>query len=79
MHRVLFPLLDRGVVVYMDDILVYSKDVATHKKLLNQVFSLLRKFKFSVGLDKCDFFLESVEFLGHTIDRFGIHVQAGKI
>ena len=74
MHRVLFPLLDRGVVVYMDDILVYSKDVETHKKLLFEVFSLLKKFKFAVGLDKCDFFLESVEFLGHTIDKHGIHV-----
>lgn len=74
MHRVLFPLLDRGVVVYMDDILVYSKDVDTHKRLLDQVFELLAKYKFSVGLDKCDFFLESVEFLGHTIDKDGVHV-----
>ena len=79
MHRVLFPLLDRGVVVYMDDILVYSKDVETHKKLLDEVFSLLSKYRFFVGLDKCDFFLESVEFLGHTIDRHGIHVEAGKV
>lgn len=42
MHRVFFPLLDRGVVIYLDDILVYSKSVEEHKKLLDEVFSLLQ-------------------------------------
>lgn len=42
MNRVFFDLLDRGVIIYLDDILVYSKDIETHKVLLNKVFSLLK-------------------------------------
>jgi hypothetical protein len=41
MNHVFFELLDRGVVVYLDDVLIYSRDVESHKKLLNEVFSLL--------------------------------------
>ena len=48
MHRVFFDLLDKGVVIYLDDILVYSKTVEEHKILLEKVFDLLNKYKLYV-------------------------------
>ena len=62
-------LLDKGVVIYLDDILVYSKTIAEHTELLSKVFELLNEFKLYVKADKCVLFLESVEFLGHTISN----------
>jgi hypothetical protein len=79
MHHVFFDLLDRGVVIYLDDILVYSKDVAAHQLLLQEVFDRLAKFKLYVKAEKCALFLESVEFLGHRIDAEGVHVEQGKV
>ena len=67
MNSVFMRLLDKGVVIYLDDILIYSRNVAEHTKLLNEVFELLNEFKLYVKADKCALFLESVEFLGHTI------------
>ena len=79
MHRVFFDLLDRGVIIYLDDILVYSKGVEEHKVLLEQVFKRLNDYKLYVKAEKCALFLESVEYLGHTIDKNGLHVESGKI
>ena len=79
MHRVFFYLLDRGVVIYLDDILVYSKTIEEHKILLDKVFKLLNDYKLYVKAEKCALFLESVEFLGHTIDKNGLHVESGKV
>lgn len=67
MNTVFMRLLDKGVVIYLDDILVYSKTSTEHTKLLSEVFELLDEFKLYVKADKCALFLESVEFLGHTI------------
>jgi hypothetical protein len=75
MHRVFFDLLDKGVVIYLDDILIYSKSVDEHNDLLQKVFKLLAQFKLYVKAEKCALFLESVEFLGHTIDAKGVHVE----
>jgi hypothetical protein len=41
MNHVFFELLDKGVVVYLDDVLIYSRDVASHRVLLNEVFAIL--------------------------------------
>lgn len=79
MHHVFFDLLDKGVVIYLDDILVYSKSVEEHKQLLDKVFELLQKYKLYVKSEKCALFLESVEFLGHKIDAKGVHVEQGKV
>ena len=67
MNTVFMQLLDKGVVIYLDDIFVYSKTIAEHTELLSKVFELLNEFKLYVKADKCALFLESVEFLGHTI------------
>lgn len=75
MNRVFFELLDKGVLIYLDDILVYSKTVEEHKVLLKQVFELLNKYKLHVKAKKCALYLESVEFLGYTVDAHGLHVE----
>ena len=79
MNRVFFELLDKGVLIYLDDILVYSKTVEEHKKLLDHVFALLDRYKLHVNAKKCALFLESVEFLGYKVDSKGLHVEQGKI
>jgi hypothetical protein len=75
MHHVFFDLLDRGVVIYLDDILVYNKDVASHQLLLQEIFDRLAKFKLYVKGEKCALFLGFVEFLGHRIDTEGVPVK----
>ena len=79
MHNVLFDLLDKCVVVYIDDILIYSRSIAEHKQYLEKVFALLAKNKLRLKDSKCALFLESVEFLGHKINKDGIFVEEGKI
>ena len=75
MNRAFFELLDKDVLIYLDDILVYSKDVETHVKLLDQVFALLNRYKLHVKAKKCALFLESIEFLGSKINSNGINVE----
>lgn len=60
MNRVFFDLLDKGVLVYLDDILIYSRTVEEHKVLLDKVFALLKKYKLYVKEEKCSLFLDSV-------------------
>ena len=79
MNNIFFDLLDRGVLVYLDDILVYSKTVAEHKQLLNQVFSLFSKYKLFLKEKKCSLFMEKVNFLGHVVSSKGIELESGKV
>ncbi len=57
MNRVFFDLLDEGVLCYLDDLLIYSKTVNEHKKLLDKVFALLDKNKLFIKESKCHLFL----------------------
>lgn len=79
MNRVFFDLLDRGVLCYLDDLLLYSKNVVEHKKLLNDVFGLLNKHKLFIKETKCHLFLEKVNFLGHVVDARGVSLESGKV
>ena len=67
MNRVFHPYLDRFVVVFIDDILVYSKDTQEHEQHLKIVLQILREKKLFAKLSKCDFWLKEVSFLGHIV------------
>ncbi|GKB23925.1 putative reverse transcriptase domain-containing protein [Tanacetum coccineum] len=79
MNRVCKPYLDKFVIVFIDDILVYSKDEEEHGKHLKIILELLKKERLYAKFLKCDFWLDSVQFLGHVIDRSGVHVDPAKI
>nr|GFA97158.1 putative reverse transcriptase domain-containing protein [Tanacetum cinerariifolium] len=79
MNRVCKPYLHKFVIVFIDDILVYSKDVKEHEKHLKIILELLKKERLYAKFSKCDFWLDSVHFLGHVTDRSGVHVDPAKI
>ena len=67
MNRVFRPYLDQFVVVFIDDILVYSRDKQEHEQHLRIVLQTLREKKLYAKLSKCDFWLKEVSFLGHIV------------
>ena len=79
MNRVFKPFLDRFVIVFIDDILVYSHSREEHQKHLRIVLETLRVHKLFVKFSKCEFWLSSVSFLGHVISNEGISVDPKKI
>ena len=66
-------------MIYLDDILIYSKDVEQHKLDLHTVFARLDECNLRLKESKCALFMESVEFLGHTISSAGVAVEQGKV
>ena len=79
MNRVFRPYVDQFVVVYIDDILLYSKDAQEHEQHLKIVLHTPREKKLYVKLSKCDFWLKEVSFLGHIMSLEGIRVDSTKI
>ncbi|GJZ85429.1 putative reverse transcriptase domain-containing protein, partial [Tanacetum coccineum] len=73
------PYLDKFVIVFIDDILIYSKDEEEHGKHLKIILELLKKERLYAKFLKYDFWLNLVQFLGHVIDRSGVHVDPAKI
>ena len=79
MHRVFRPLLDRCVVVFIDDILVYSPSEEAHREHLRAVLTILREHQLYAKLSKCEFWLDRVAFLGHIVSAEGISVDPAKV
>ncbi|GJR30521.1 putative reverse transcriptase domain-containing protein [Tanacetum coccineum] len=78
-NRVCKPYLDKFVIVFIDDILIYSKDEREHEEHLKAILELLKKEKLYAKFSKCEFWIPKVQFLGHVIDSRGIHVDPAKI
>jgi hypothetical protein len=72
-------LLREGVLVLMDDILIYSSTKQEHAALLQQVFQVLQANEFFLKWSKCEFAKQELEYLGHTISATGISTEPSKI
>ena len=79
MNRVFKPFLNQFVIVFIDDILVYSRSEEEHREHLRRVLKVLRAHRLFAKFSKCEFWLSSVSFLGHVISKDGISVDPKKI
>ena len=79
MHRVFQPYLDRFVVVFMDDILIYSKSEEDHKGHLRVVLQTLREHQLYAKFNKCEFWHIEVRFLGHVVLASRVSVDLEKV
>ncbi|KAD7477260.1 hypothetical protein E3N88_00396 [Mikania micrantha] len=79
MNRVFHKYLDRFVIVFIDDIMVFSKNREEHEDQLRIVLETLRQKKWYAKFSKCDFWLEKVAFLGHVVSAEGITMDPAKV
>jgi hypothetical protein len=79
MNSVFMQELDKFVVVFIDDILIYSKNPEDHAKHLHVILQRLRDHRLYAKFSKCEFWLDTVKFLGHTISGNGISVDPSKV
>ena len=79
MNKVFMEYLDKFVVVFINDILVYFKNEEEHEEHLRLILQKLRENKLYVKFSKCEFWLDEVSFLGHVITNGGIAVDPGKV
>ena len=79
MNRIFQPYLDQFVIVFIDDILIYSGNKEDHEEHLRVVLQILRENQLYAKFNKCQFWLDSVAFLGHVISAEGVSVDPQKI
>ncbi|GBG72364.1 hypothetical protein CBR_g11942 [Chara braunii] len=79
MNRILHDHLDNFVVVYLDDILIFSKSAEEHAQHVETVLSLLRQHKYKVNLEKCEFGHTKILYLGHEVSTEGIRAEDAKV
>jgi hypothetical protein len=79
MNRTFQEFIDQCVVVFNDDMLIYSKSLEEHEEYLSTILSILREQKLFAKFKKCEFWLEEVAFLGHVISKEGILVDPSKV
>ncbi|GJV00051.1 reverse transcriptase domain-containing protein [Tanacetum coccineum] len=78
-NRVCKPYLDKFVIVFIDDILIYSRNEKEHEEHLKTILELLKKEELYAKFSKCEFWINTVKFLSHVIDSSGIHIDPAKI
>ena len=79
MHTIFRELLDDFVIIFLDDILVYSRDVEIHVTHVRQILEILRQNRLYAKVSKCAFFQSSVEYLGHIVSVEGLSVDPVKV
>ncbi|XP_052728517.1 uncharacterized protein LOC108327384 [Vigna angularis] len=79
MNRIFRPYLDRFVVVFIDDILIYSKSCEEHEEHLRLVLGVLRENELYAKFTKCEFWMKEVQFFGHVVSADGISVDPAKV
>src|SRR5690348_14438175 len=79
MNSVFMPELDKFVVIFIDDILIYSKNREEHAEHLRIVFTRLREHQLYAKFSNCMFWLEEIQFLGHVLSAKGIVVGSSKV
>jgi hypothetical protein len=79
LNKVFMEYLDKFVVVFIDDILVYSRSEKEHEEHLHLVLKKLREHRLYAKLSKCEFWMKQVVFLGHVISKGGIFVDLRKV
>ncbi|KAJ9544268.1 hypothetical protein OSB04_023975 [Centaurea solstitialis] len=79
MNRVCRPYLDKFVIVFIDDILIYSQNKEDHEQHLRRILELLKAEKLYAKFSKCEFWIREVHFLGHVVNKEGIHVDPAKV
>ncbi|GBG91038.1 hypothetical protein CBR_g51771 [Chara braunii] len=79
MNRIFHDYLDKFVIVYLDDILIFSMTIEEHVAHLDKVFSLLRQHKFKINSEKCEFGPTRVLYLGHEISAEGLKPDDAKV
>ncbi|GKB11802.1 putative reverse transcriptase domain-containing protein, partial [Tanacetum coccineum] len=78
-NHVCKPYLDKFVIVFIDDILIYSHNEKEHVEHLKTILELLKKEELYAKFSKCEFWINTVKFIGHVIDSNGIYVDPAKI
>ena len=79
MNRVFRNYLDKFVIVFIDDILVYSRSKEEHEEYLRTVLQTLRREQLFAKLSKCEFWLDRIVFLGHVISAKGVYVDLRRL
>jgi hypothetical protein len=79
MHQTFRAFLDEFVLVFLDDILIFSKTLEEHERHVRQVLEVLRKEKLYAKESKCELFKTEVEFLGHLVGRDGVRMMEDKV
>jgi hypothetical protein len=79
MNNVLSKFLDKFVLVFIDDILIYSNNREEHEEHLRLVLQVLREHQLYAKFGKCDFFQKQIHYLGHVMSKEGVAVDPDKI
>lgn len=79
MNLIFAELLRRGVLVFMDDILIYTETLEQHVTILQKVLTILEQHDFLIKKSKCSFARTTVEYLGHVISAQGVSTEPSKV